>query len=227
MKIQTRCEAAAGTLTRGYSSVLEEQTARQGEIGGEWQYRLLPLAARFSLDHLREFDEPLPAVATASEENLAGVGFWIQLHYTMIQCGYDWYDETQTYLGLGEDLCANEGARSFITESTRELTPLGHVHRYLIREQLLIDDIRDMYHETMQCLLAETTSRSAYFGEAAVAIDTTVDDSFTGDREDHEEEIIGTKEDDNEYAYQWATIQTVGWGPRVMLDARPVRKGDI
>jgi hypothetical protein len=83
-----------------------------------------------------------------------------------------------------------------------------------------------MYHEAMQRLLAETTSRSEYLGEAAVAIDTTADDPFTGDREDHENEIIGTKEDDDEYAYQWATIQTVGWGPRVMLDDRPVRKGD-
>lgn len=138
----------------------------------------------------------------------------------------DAFWELQTYLGLGEDLCANEGARSFITESTRELTPLGHVHRYHIRQQFSIETIRDMYHEAMQRLLAETTSRSEYFGEAAVAIDTTVDDPFTGDREGHEEEIIGTKADDDEYAYQWATIQTVGWGPRVMLDARPVRKGD-
>lgn len=138
----------------------------------------------------------------------------------------DAFWELQTYLGLGEDLCANEGARSFITDSTRELTPLGHVHRYHIREQLSIDDLRDMYHEAMQRLLAETTSRSEYLGDAAVAIDTTADDPFTGDREGHKDEIIGTKNDDDEYAYQWATIQTVGWGPRVMLDAQPVRKGE-
>jgi IS4 transposase len=138
----------------------------------------------------------------------------------------DAFWELQTYLGLGEDLCANEGARSFTTESTRELTPLGHIHRSHIRQQFSIDDIRDMYHEAMHRLLAETTSRSAYFGEAAVAIDTTEAEPFTGDREGHKDEIIGTKKDDDEYAYQWATIQTVGWGPRVMLDARPVRKGD-
>jgi IS4 transposase len=138
----------------------------------------------------------------------------------------DAFWELQTYLGLGEDLCANEGARSFITDSTREQTPLGHVHRYHIRQQFSIETIRDMYHEAMQRLLTETTSRSEYFGEAAVAIDTTADDPFTGDREGHEDEIIGTKKDDDEYVYQWATIQTVGWGPRVMLDARPVRKGD-
>lgn len=34
----------------------------------------------------------------------------------------------QTYLGLRENLAANEGARSFIYESTRERTPLGHAH---------------------------------------------------------------------------------------------------
>ena len=81
-----------------FSSVLEEQRARKGEIGGEWQYRLLPLAARFSLEYLREFDEPLPVVDTESAENLIGVGFWSHLHYAMIQCGYDWYDETDAYL---------------------------------------------------------------------------------------------------------------------------------
>ena len=46
----------------------------------------------------------------------------------------DAFWELQTYLGLGEGLCANEGARSFITESTRERTPLGHVHRSHIRQ---------------------------------------------------------------------------------------------
>ncbi len=37
-------------------------------------------------------------------------------------------------------------------------------------------------------------------------------------------EIIGTK--DGEYAYQWATIQLVGNAVPIVLDARPVRKGD-
>lgn len=78
----------------------------------------------------------------------------------------------------------------------------------------------------MQRLLAETTSRSRFLGAAPVAIDTTEASPFTGNREDHEDEIIGTKKDDNEYAYQWVTIQTVGRGPRMMLDARPVRRGD-
>lgn len=86
--------------------------------------------------------------------------------------------------------------RSFITESTRKRTPLGHVHRSHIRQQLSIETIRDMYHEAMQRLLAEATSRSTYVGEAAVAIDTTAADPFTGYQEGHEDEIIGTKEDE-------------------------------
>ena len=82
----------------GYNSVLEEEKARKGEIGGEWQYRLLPLAARFSLEYIREFDDPLPAVDDATERNRTGVGFWAHLHYAMLQCGYDWYDETDACL---------------------------------------------------------------------------------------------------------------------------------
>jgi IS4 transposase len=50
----------------------------------------------------------------------------------------------QTYLGLRENLAANEGARSFIHESPRERTPLGHGHREQIRD-LSIEQIREMY----------------------------------------------------------------------------------
>jgi hypothetical protein len=39
----------------------------------------------------------------------------------------------QTYLGLRENLAANEGARSFVHESQRERTPLGHAHRQHLR----------------------------------------------------------------------------------------------
>jgi hypothetical protein len=49
---------------------------------------------------------------------------------------------------------------------------------------------------------------------------------FTGDRAGHEDEIIGTKEKTDEYAYQWATVQLVGNAVPIVLDARPVRKGE-
>lgn len=50
----------------------------------------------------------------------------------------------QTYLGLRGNLAANEGARSFIYESIRERTPLGHAHRKYLRD-LSIEQIREMY----------------------------------------------------------------------------------
>jgi hypothetical protein len=132
--------------------------------------------------------------------------------------------ELQTYAGLREDVAVNEGARSFLADSTREVTPLGHVHRHHIR-QLSIDDIRAMYHEAIGRVIDEAAQTSAFHRYATVAIDTTEEDPFTGDREGHEAEIIGTKEDSDEYAYQWATIQVVGKHPPVMLDALPVLKG--
>ncbi len=39
------------------------------------------------------------------------------------------YWDLQTYLGLRDRLAANEGARSFLYESTRDRTPLGRPSR--------------------------------------------------------------------------------------------------
>lgn len=64
------------------------------------------------------------------------------------------------------------------------------------------------------------------FRAGIVAIDITESNPFTGDRAGHEDEIIGTKENTNEYAYQWATVQLVRNAVPIVLDARPVRKGD-
>lgn len=58
----------------------------------------------------------------------------------------------QTYLGLRENLAANEGARSFRYDTTRERTPLGHNHRAHIRD-LFIERIREMYREAAQRLI--------------------------------------------------------------------------
>lgn len=43
-------------------SLLARQREVKGEVGGEWECRLEPLAARLSLAYLREFEDPLPAV---------------------------------------------------------------------------------------------------------------------------------------------------------------------
>nr|WP_245683243.1 transposase [Halovenus aranensis] len=131
----------------------------------------------------------------------------------------------QTYLGLRENLAANEGARSFVYESNRDRTPLGHAHRDHIRE-LSIAKIREMYRQAVDRLLNEVAETEQFFRAGIVAIDITEADPFTGDRTGLEDEIIGTKENTDEYAYQWATIQLVGNAIPIVLDVRPVRKGE-
>ncbi|MBV0903055.1 transposase [Haloarcula salina] len=135
------------------------------------------------------------------------------------------YWDLQTHLGLREGLAANEGARSFVYESTRDRTPLGHAHREHIRN-LSIEQIREMYRQAIDRLLNELAGREEFVRAGIVAIDITEADPFTGDRTGHEDEIIGTKEQTDEYAYQWATVQLVGNAVPIVLDARPVQKGD-
>ena len=131
----------------------------------------------------------------------------------------------QTYLGLRENLAANEGARSFIHESTRDRTPLGHGHRDHLRD-LSIPEVREMYRQAVRQLINELAETEEFYRAGIVAIDITEDDPFTGDRTGHEDEIIGTKEKNDEYAYQWATVQLVGNAVPLVLDARPVRRGE-
>ena len=135
------------------------------------------------------------------------------------------YWDLQTYLGLRENLAANEGARSFIHESTRDRTSLGHAHRDHIRD-LSIPKVREMYRQAIRQLIDEVAETEEFFRAGIVAVDITEADPFTGDRTGHEEEIIGTKENPNGYAYQWATVQLVGNAVPLVLDARPVRKGE-
>jgi len=135
------------------------------------------------------------------------------------------YWDLQTYLGLRERLAANEGARSFVYESTRDRTPLGHAHHDHIRD-LSIAQIWEMYRQAINQLLNDIAETEQFFRAGIVAIDITEADPFTGDRTGHEDEIIGTKENTNEYAYQWATVQLVGNAVPVMLDARPIQRGE-
>ncbi|CQH64751.1 ISH7-type transposase HhuIRS5 (plasmid) [Halobacterium hubeiense] len=131
----------------------------------------------------------------------------------------------QTFLGLRDRLAANEGARSFVYESTRDRTPLGHAHREHIRD-LSIEEVREMYRQAITQLLNEAGETEQFCRAGIVAIDITEAAPFTGDRTGYEDEIIGTKENTNEYAYQWATVQLVGNAVPIVLDARPVRKGE-
>lgn len=61
------------------------------------------------------------------------------------------YWDLQTYLGLHENLAANEGARSFLYESTRDQTPLGHAHREHLSD-LSIVEIREMYRQDVDSI---------------------------------------------------------------------------
>ena len=133
--------------------------------------------------------------------------------------------ELQTYLGLHESLAANEGARGFLYESNRERTPLGHNHRAHLRD-FSIGEIREMYREAVERIIGRLSETDVFHRAGLVAIDITEEDPFTGDREGHEDEIIGTKEKNTEYAYQWATVQLVGNAVPLVLDARPVKKGE-
>lgn len=133
--------------------------------------------------------------------------------------------ELQTRLGLRENLAANEGARSFLYESAWERTPLGHNYRAHLRD-LSVSEIREMYWNAVRRIVDRLNETDAFHQAGLVAIDTTEEDPFTGDREGHEDEIIGTKEESDEYAYQWATVQLVGSAVPLVLDARPIKKGD-
>ncbi len=123
------------------------------------------------------------------------------------------------------NLATNGGARSFIHEPTRDRTPLGHAHRDQIRD-LSIAEIREMYRQAVTRLLDEVGRTEEFFRAGIIAIDITECDPFTGDRTAHEDEITGTKEKSDEYAYQWATVQLVGNAVPIVLDARPVWQGE-
>jgi hypothetical protein len=133
--------------------------------------------------------------------------------------------DLQTYLGLRERLAANEGTRSFVHESTQERTPLGHAHRDHVRE-LSVEQIRAMYRQAIRRLIDEVAETEKFFRAGIVAIDITEAPPLTGDRTGHEDGIIGTKEQTNEYAYRWATVQLVENAVPLVLDARPVLKGE-
>jgi len=102
---------------------------------------------------------------------------------------------------------------------------MGHAHRDHIRG-LSVPAIREMYRQAVGRLLDEVAETEEFFRAGIVAIDITEADPFTGDRTGHEDEIIGTKEKSDEYAYQWATVQLVGNAVPLVLDSRPVRKGE-
>jgi hypothetical protein len=83
-----------------------------------------------------------------------------------------------------------------------------------------------MYRQAVGRLLDEVAETEEFFRASIVAIAITEDDPFTGDRTGHEDEIIDTKEQTDKYAYRWVMIQLVGNAVQIVLDVRPVRKGN-
>ncbi len=83
-----------------------------------------------------------------------------------------------------------------------------------------------MYRQAITRPLNNVAETEQFFRAGVIEIDITEADPFTGDRTGYEDESIGTKEKTNEYVYQWATVQLVGNAIPIVLDARPVRKGE-
>ncbi|MFC6907204.1 hypothetical protein [Halalkalicoccus tibetensis] len=59
-----------------------------------------------------------------------------------------------------------------------------------------------MYRQAVGRLLNKVAETEKFFQAEIVATDITEAEPFTDDRSRHEDEIIGTKENTDEYAYQ-------------------------
>jgi hypothetical protein len=113
------------TVTRyeeeGYESLLAQQRDAKGETAGERDYRLKPLTTRFILAYVQAFTEPLPLLTDDS-----WYGYWVVIHYAMVQAGYDWYDETDACLHAMQNrlksIAGYHGAEAAREEYTRLLT---------------------------------------------------------------------------------------------------------
>jgi len=80
----------------GFENLLAQQRDVKGDLGGEFEYRYKPLTARLALAIREEFEEPLPPAPDPSDANPAGVGMWSLVHSLYVQCGYDWYEESDS-----------------------------------------------------------------------------------------------------------------------------------
>ncbi|MFC4551051.1 MULTISPECIES: transposase [Halorussus] len=128
----------------------------------------------------------------------------------------------QTFCGLRENLHVNEGARAFAVETTRDVTPGGHNHREQLRS-FDTERVREMFQSAVAELVAEAKTSRELDRKVSVGIDLTTK-AFLGQTDDLEADVFGAK--DAEAAYHYATVQVIDGGPPLVLDARPVRKGE-
>ena len=115
--------------------------------------------------------------------------------------------EQHAYMGIREDVYACSGPVSFSLDTTRERIPTGSTHRYQIGK-LSVAEIREMVRNTTRMLIARAHQNGELDGSVMAAIDVTKGYPFTGDLEDHDDDILGYK-DGNEY-YRWAVPRIVG-----------------
>lgn len=131
--------------------------------------------------------------------------------------------EQHTFMGMREDMFAQSGQHSFAIDSGRDRTPSASNHRHQVKK-LSIEETREMLRNTTRALIARARHNGELDRKISVAIDITKGNPFTGDRDGHEDVILGYK--NAEYHYQWATIQVVGMDVPLVLDAIPVERGD-
>ncbi len=130
----------------------------------------------------------------------------------------------QTAVGLHDSRYINAGAQ-LQAHHADGVTPLGHNHRAQLRKQAS-SDYRAMVQDAVGRLVADARSEGRLDREVTVAIDITTGTPFYGDREGLDADVLGTKAPTDEYAYHWATIQIVDAACPLILDVRPVRRGD-
>jgi putative transposase len=130
--------------------------------------------------------------------------------------------EQHAYMGMREDMYARGGPASFSLDTMRERIPTGSTHRYQIGK-LSVAEIREMLRDTTRMLIARARQNGELDGPVFAAIDVTKGFPFTGDVEDHEDDILGYK-DGNEY-YQWAVLKIIGMDVPLVLDAIPRVRG--
>jgi putative transposase len=125
-------------------------------------------------------------------------------------------------MGMREDMYARSGPASFSLDTTRERIPTGSTHRYQIGK-LSVAEIREMLRNMTRMIIARARQNGELTGKLWAAIDVTKGFPFTGDIEDHEDDILGDK-DGSDY-YQWAVLKIVGMDVPLVLDAIPRERG--
>lgn len=139
-----------------------------------------------------------------------------------------WWEQ-HAYMGMREDMYANDAPGNFKSDSTREKSPSGDSHRYQLKK-LSVADVRRMLQETTQRMIERARlKKELTHGEIMAAIDITKGYPWTGqvkrnsEGELKEPWVMGYKGDD--LYFQWAVIKIVGDDVPFILDAVPVVRG--